>query len=308
MSSGPAAAGTARWRPVVTGSLVAVAAALSAAILVGQWPAPVAAAAPAAAAPATPAPSAPSRTSGRGAAAGQAGARPAERLVVKVLSTRPHDPAAYTQGLVWDHGRLYESTGLYGQSTLREVDPATGEVKRRLAVPAGFFAEGLAQVGQRLIQLTWKEHVAFLYDVKAFERVGEVKYDGEGWGLCYDGRRLVMSDGSDRLSFRDPKTFALQGGVDVRLDGRPRRMLNELECVDGAVWSNVWMTDQILRINPANGQVTAVVDAAGLLEAADMEHADVLNGIAWDPVKKTFLITGKLWPKMFEVVFVPAPR
>jgi glutamine cyclotransferase len=243
---------------------------------------------------------------GRGA--GVAGA--AERLRVKVLSVRPHDPTAYTQGLVWDHGTLYESAGLYGRSSLRQVDPRTGDVLRRLDVPPGFFAEGLAQAGDRLIQLTWKEGVAFVYDVRSFERVGEFSYQGEGWGLCDDGRRLVMSDGSDRLVFRDRRTFAPLGGVEVALDGSPARQLNELECVGGAVYANVWMTDEILRIDPASGRVTAVIDAGGLLDAAEQAHADVLNGIAYDPQKKTFYITGKLWPKMFEVVFVrpPGPR
>ena len=190
----------------------------------------------------------------------------AERLRVKVLSVWPHDPTSYTQGLVWDRGTLYESAGLYGRSSLRQVDPRTGEVLRRLDVPPGFFAEGLAQVGERLVQLTWKEGVAFVYDVRSFERVGELHYQGEGWGLCDDGRRLVMSDGSDRLSFRDRQTFALLGGVDVRLDGRPARQLNELECVGGAVYANVWMTDEILRIDPAGGRVGEHDFAAAALD------------------------------------------
>jgi len=239
-----------------------------------------------------------------GPPAGPRAERTAERLRVKVLSVRPHDPTAYTQGLVWDHGTLYESAGLYGRSSLRQVDPRTGAVLRRFDVAPGFFAEGLALVGNRLLQLTWKEGVAFQYDARTFERTGEFHYEGEGWGLCDDGRRLVMSDGSDHLGFRDRRTFALLGGVDVRLDGRPATQLNELECVDGAIYANVWRTDEILRIDPAAGRVTAVIDAAGLLDPAAQEQADVLNGIAYDPEKKTFYITGKLWPKMFEVVFV----
>lgn len=230
--------------------------------------------------------------------------RAAERLRVKVISVRPHDSTAYTQGLVWDHGTLYESAGLYGRSSLRQVDPRTGEVLRRFDLAPGFFAEGLALVDSRLLQLTWKEGVAFQYDTRTFERTGEFHYEGEGWGLCDDGRRLVMSDGSDHLGFRDRRTFALLGGVDVRLDGRPATQLNELECVDGAIYANVWRTDDILRIDPASGRVTAVIDAAGLLDPAALEKADVLNGIAYDPEKKVFYITGKLWPKMFEVVFV----
>ncbi len=229
----------------------------------------------------------------------------AERLKVKVLSVRPHDPTCYTQGLVWDRGTLYESCGLYGRSSVRQVDPRTGEVLRRLDVPPGFFAEGLAEVGNRLVQLTWREGAAFVYDLRRFERTGERHYEGEGWGLCDDGRRLVMSDGSDRLSFRDRQTFVPLGGVDVRLDGSPARQLNELECVGGVVYANVYMTDQILRIDPASGRVGAAIDAGGLLDAAEQAQADVLNGIAYDPAKRTFLITGKLWPKLFEVVFVP---
>jgi glutaminyl-peptide cyclotransferase len=239
-----------------------------------------------------------------GPPAGAGAERAAEHLRVKVLSVRPHDPTAYTQGLVWDHGTFYESAGLYGRSSLRQVEPRTGEVLRRVDLAPGFFAEGLALVGNRLLQLTWKEGVAFQYDARTFERTGELHYEGEGWGLCDDGRRLVMSDGSDHLGFRDRRTFALLGGVDVRLDGRPATQLNELECVDGAIYANVWRTDEILRIDPASGRVTAVIDAGGLLDAAALEQADVLNGIAYDPEKKTFFITGKLWPKMFEVVFV----
>lgn len=231
-----------------------------------------------------------------------------ERLGVKILSTRPHDPSAYTQGLLIQDGRLFESTGLYGQSTLREVDPEKGTVKRKVDVSPSYFAEGLALVGDRLIQLTWQEQKAFVYKLSDFSKTDELRYDGEGWGLCSDGTRLVMTDGSDRLTFRDPKTLALLGQVRVTLSGRPVSQLNELECVSGAVYSNVWQTDDILKIDPDSGKVTAVIDASGLLtEQERMAGAEVLNGIAWDPVKKTFLITGKLWPKMFEVTFVPKP-
>jgi len=228
-----------------------------------------------------------------------------ERLKVKVLSTRPHDPEAFTQGLVLDGDTMYESTGLNGKSSLREVDPRTGKVKRKLDVPAEYFAEGLALVDGRLIQLTWQEEKAFVYNRSDFQKVGELRYDGEGWGLCYDGSRLVMSDGSDRLTFRDPKTFAVKAIVNVTLAGKPATELNELECVDGQVYANVWQTDDILRIDPKDGRVTAVVDASGLLTPEERGKTDVLNGIAWNPKTKTFLITGKLWPKMFEVQFVP---
>jgi glutamine cyclotransferase len=237
------------------------------------------------------------------AAASSAGA-PA-RLAVKVLSVRPHDPGAYTQGLLLHGGSLFESTGLNGSSSLREVDPATGGVERKVSLPGEYFGEGLAAVDDRLIQLTWKAQKAFVYRLADFKPEGELRYDGEGWGLCWDGRRLVMTDGSDRLTFRDPRTFAFLGEVHVTLAGRSVDRLNELECVDGAIYANVWQTDEILRIDPAAGEVTAVIDASGLLTPAEREKVDVLNGIAWDPAKRTFLITGKLWPKMFEVVFVP---
>lgn len=229
-----------------------------------------------------------------------------ERLAVKVVSIRPHDPAAYTQGLLLHGGALFESTGLYGSSTLREVDPQTGEIKRQVRLPPDSFGEGLALVGERLIQLTWQEGRAFVYNVADFKPAGELRYGGEGWGLCWDGRRLVMTDGSDRLTFRDPATLAVLGEVRVTLAGQPVYRLNELECVDGAVYANVWQTDEILRIDPGSGKVTAVADASGLLTPAERRNAEVLNGIAWDPARKTFLITGKLWPKVFEVTFVPS--
>ncbi|HEY0783760.1 MAG TPA: glutaminyl-peptide cyclotransferase [Thermoanaerobaculia bacterium] len=226
-----------------------------------------------------------------------------QALVVKVLATYPHDTAAYTQGLVWNGGKLYESDGLYGSSSLREVNPKTGETLRRAPVPPGFFAEGLAVVGDRLIQLPWQEGGACASRKATFEKLAELRYEGEGWGLCDDGKRLVMSNGSSRLTFRDRDTFAPRGSVQVTRAGQPIPQLNELECVDGAVYANVWQTDQIVRIDPASGRVTATIDASGLLTPEERAKADVLNGIAYEPVKKTFLITGKLWPKMFEVVF-----
>ncbi|MFY9823252.1 MAG: glutaminyl-peptide cyclotransferase [Thermoanaerobaculia bacterium] len=235
--------------------------------------------------------------------------QPPERLKVKVLATRHHDPAAFTQGLLVHAGSLYESTGLYGSSSLREVEPVSGAVKRKVVVPSEFFAEGLALVDDRLIQLTWKEQKALVYKLADFSRVGELRYEGEGWGLCWDGKRLVMTDGSDKLTFRDPKTLAFLGEVTVtRADRMGERVLelNELECVDGVVYANVWQTDDILRIDPKDGWVTAVIDASGLLTPEERQKVDVLNGIAWDPQRKIFLITGKLWPKLFEVTFVPA--
>jgi glutamine cyclotransferase len=229
-----------------------------------------------------------------------------ERLKVRVISTHPHDASAYTQGLVWHDGSLYESAGQYGVSSLRQVDPATGEVRRSIDLPRQYFAEGLARVGDRLIQLTWQEGVAFLYRLSDFEKIGEHRYQGEGWGLCHDGTRLILSDGSDRLTFRDPETFEPTGEVRVRMAGAPVDRLNELECVEGAVYANVYQTEDIVRIDPETGEVTALIDASGLLGAADYQAgAEVLNGIAYDPVSKRFLITGKNWPLLFEVELVP---
>ncbi|MCB9630865.1 MAG: glutaminyl-peptide cyclotransferase [Sandaracinus sp.] len=227
-----------------------------------------------------------------------------EALRVRVVERRPHDPDAFTQGLLWHDGELYESTGLEGESSLRRVDLTSGEVRQRVEVPEELFAEGLALVGDRLFQITWQNHKAFVYDRNTFEKVREHDYEGEGWGLCYDGTHLVMSDGSDRLFFRDPETFEVRRTVHVTKVGRPLRYLNELECVNGKVWANVWQRDEIVRIDPQSGVVEATVDASGLLTREERRRTDVLNGIAWLPDRERFLITGKLWPWTFEVELV----
>lgn len=244
--------------------------------------------------------------------------RPVELLVPEVLSVRPHDPTAFTQGLLLHDGFFYESAGLYGQSSLRQTDPETGSVLRQVAVADDYFAEGLALVEDRLIQLTWKEETALVYDLDTFELVDTLAYTGEGWGLCYDGQQLYMSDGTGTLTIRDPLTFEPTGSLPVTLEGEPlsdwafqnRRMdlLNELECVDDAIYANLWQTDLIVRIDHDSGEVTAVIFAANLLtpqEQAALDSGAVLNGIAHDPETGAFFITGKLWPKLFEVRFVP---
>jgi glutaminyl-peptide cyclotransferase len=230
-----------------------------------------------------------------------------EQLRVEVLERRPHDPTSYTQGLVLAEGRLFESSGQYGQSELREVNPQTGDVLRSAPLDGRYFGEGLAAVGDRLVQLTWQERTAFVYRVSDFGQIGTFSYDTEGWGLCDDGSRLVMSDGSSTLYFRDRSTFGLLGTVEVMNDGEPVDELNELECVDGQVYGNVYQTESIVRIEPASGRVTAVIDAAGLLTEDEKAGAEFLNGIAYAPAAGTFLITGKYWPILFEVRFVP-PR
>lgn len=227
-----------------------------------------------------------------------------ERLRVQVVQTYPHDPGAFTQGLVLAGTRLFESTGLEGRSSLREVDLATGRVLRKLDIGAPVFAEGLALAGTRLFQITWKHEVAYSYDRDTFAKGPTFPYSGEGWGLCHNGSELVMSDGSARLTFRGPETFRPVREVVVRESGEPVDQLNELECVGPAVYANVWMTDRIVRVDPKSGAVTATIDASGLLQAGERIGTDVLNGIAYDPATETFLITGKLWPKLFRVRFV----
>ena len=227
-----------------------------------------------------------------------------ESLTVEVHRTIPHDPAAFTQGLVWWQGKLYESTGRRGQSQVRRIDPATGAVEHQVRVPVFFFGEGLARDRQRLVMLTWQAEQAFVYGLPDLGRLGTLGYRGEGWGLCHDGDRFVMSDGSDRLSFRDSESFAVVGQVAVTFDGRPLANLNELECVEGEIYANVFRRDTIVRIDPATGKVSARIDAAGLLDPAQARGADVLNGIAYAPERDRFFITGKLWPTMFEVSFV----
>jgi glutaminyl-peptide cyclotransferase len=234
------------------------------------------------------------------------GAAPVERLRARVIRRYPHQPDAFTQGLVWHDGLLYESTGMEGHSSLRAVELETGEVLRRRDDAPDLFGEGLALAGDLLYQITWQNGRALVFRRDDFAPVREFSYEGEGWGLCADGASLVMSDGSDQLVFRDPATFAARRAVRASLEGRPVTQLNELECVDGAVWANVWQTDAIVRIDPRDGRVTAVVDASGLLTADERQAADVLNGIAWMPESGHFLVTGKYWPWLFEVVFDPS--
>ena len=224
---------------------------------------------------------------------------------MEVLQNYPHDAGAFTQGLLMRNGLLYESTGLVGRSSLREVELATGQVQRIHDIPAPFFAEGLALVGEQLIQLTWTNQVAFLYDRASFASQGQFTYTTQGWGLCYDGTHLVMSDGTSLLYFRDPATFQVVRSVTARLNGSAVDKLNELECVDGFVYANVWTTNWIMKIDPSDGHIAARIDASGLLTAAERPGTDVLNGITTDPANGDFLITGKLWPKLFRVKFVP---
>jgi glutamine cyclotransferase len=242
-----------------------------------------------------------------------------EFLQTEVLNAYPHDSGSFTQGLVFHNGLLYESAGQYGDSDIRQVDIESSEIIQQTDVEAAFFAEGLALVDDRLIQITWKEQTAFIYDLETFEPLGTFDYTGEGWGLCYDGEVIWMSDGTDTLTARDPETFEVVREVQVTFeeyrlsqmvteDGRALSEINELECVDGSVYANVWFTDYILEIDTETGAVTSIVGATELLtaeERASLPSGAVLNGIAYNDETETFLLTGKYWPKLFEVQFKP---
>jgi glutaminyl-peptide cyclotransferase len=227
------------------------------------------------------------------------------RLGVKVREVLPHDPGAFTQGLLWHDGRLYESTGEFGTSSVRRIDPATGTVEKEISLADDLFGEGLALIDERLIQLTWQRGVALVYDLETFEEIDRYSYDGEGWGLCYDGYRLYMSNGTATLSIRERESFDEVDLLQVTLEGRPLGALNELECAEGWIYANVYQTDAIVRIDPLSGEVRAVIHAAELLSPEERAAADVLNGIAYRGDTSSFLLTGKYWPSIFEVEFTP---
>jgi glutamine cyclotransferase len=238
-------------------------------------------------------------------ALGQSGAAPAN-YEVQVVAEYPHDADAFTQGLVWAReDELFESTGQRGASTLRRVRIDTGAVLEVHELGEEYFGEGLAKIDDRLIQLTWQEETAFVYD-ESFAETGDFQYSGEGWGLCFDGERLVMSDGSSTLAFRDPESFEVDGKIRVEHDGTSLSSLNELECVGDRVYANVLNDNRIYEIDPASGQVTAVIDATALVPDGMRAGRDVLNGIAYSPDSGHFYLTGKNWPTLYEVTFEPA--
>jgi glutaminyl-peptide cyclotransferase len=233
--------------------------------------------------------------------------RKPEQLIPEVLAVWPHDPSSFTEGLLWYDGFLYESSGFYGKSNLRKVNPQTGMVLQHIDDPTTVFGEGIALDGNRLFQLTWHENIGYVYDLDTLTQVETISYEGEGWGLCFDGQYFFMSNGSAFIFKRDSKTFAILGSIQVMQNSEPITKLNELECVGNSIYANVWMTNNILRINKVTGRVIGVIDASGLLtpeERAQTGSDGVLNGIAYDPGHAVFLITGKLWPKLFEVKFV----
>ena len=228
---------------------------------------------------------------------------PVAELDFELRRTLPHDPEAYTQGLIIHDGVFFESTGQYGKSQVRQVDIATGQVLRSHALPEEYFGEGIALVGDKLIQLTWKKGVAFVYDAATLVPEKTFEYDYEGWGLCYDGESLFMSEGTGRLLRRNPETFEVLDEIKVTRNGFSARNLNELECVGNHVYANIYMSDRIVRIDKVTGEITGELDAFSLSVSTvrPPDPGAVFNGIAHDAATGTFYVTGKLWPDMFEI-------
>lgn len=225
---------------------------------------------------------------------------------IEIVRVYPHDSSAFTQGLLYHQGQLYESTGLYGRSTLRRVEIESGRVVQSTPLAPSYFGEGLALCEGRLIQLTWQSRVGFVYDKDTFVPVKQFHYETEGWGLTFDGTSLIMTDGSASLIFLDPETFAETGRIEVRCGKAPVRQLNELEMVRGDLFANILGKDVIARISPKTGDVLGWVDLRGLRKAlGPVRGADVLNGIAYDPDNDRLFVTGKLWPKLFEIRLKP---
>ena len=223
----------------------------------------------------------------------------------KIKKTYPHDSSAFTQGLVYSDGILYESTGLRGRSSLRKVALETGNVLSQTSLLPEYFGEGLAVLGDRIYQLTWTTGVGFVYDKKSLSLLQEFRYGIEGWGMTHDGKSLIVSDGSSTLYFWDPKTLREVKQLPVTDGGRPVANLNELEIVEGEIYANIWQQDRIARISPETGKVLGWIDLSGLLPPKDRRGGeDVLNGIAYDPATKRLFVTGKLWPKLFEIEIV----
>lgn len=229
---------------------------------------------------------------------------------VEIVATYPHDTDAFTQGLFIHEDVLFESTGRVGQSSLRRVDLESGVIEQIAAIDPPYFGEGSTRVGDEIFMLSWRSQTGFVFDADTFELIDTFSYPGEGWGLAYDGRHLILSDGSAQLRRLDPETLELAGTLDVTLNGRPVRRLNELEWVDGEIWANVWETRLIARIDPDSGAVIGLVDLANALPAelaGDREA--VANGIAWNPRTDQIYVTGKLWPHLYEIrVLPPANR
>jgi glutamine cyclotransferase len=224
----------------------------------------------------------------------------------KVLKAYPHDPQAFTQGLTYENGILYEGTGLRGRSMLIKRELESGKLIKRERLPRKYFGEGITLFGDKLVQLTWKSRTGFVYDKKTFRALDEFKYTDQGWGIVYDGRRLIMSDGTSRLRILDPNTFAVTGRIQVRHQGRNVRGLNEMEIIDGQIYANIWPTEYIAIIAPKTGNVTGWINLTGLCPVPEPRSSNiVLNGIAYRSETRHLLVTGKCWPKLYEIELVP---
>lgn len=234
---------------------------------------------------------------------------PAPTYGYTVVQRYPHDTGAFTQGLLYLDGALYESTGLEGQSRIRKVALESGRVEQQYSLPPVYFGEGLVNWKDRLVSITWRSGTGFVYDLKTLTLKSQWRYPGEGWGLAQDGKRIIMSDGTSELRFLDPETLAETGRVKVTDDGQPVGNLNELEYVKGEVWANVWQTDLIARIDPGSGKVKGWIDLAGILPASErvLGQTDVLNGIAYDAAGDRVFVTGKNWPALFEIKLEKRP-
>lgn len=228
--------------------------------------------------------------------------RKARQLSYEVVGAYPHDSSAFLQGLVWHDGGFYESTGLEGHSTVRRVEFPSAKIVKSISLASDVFGEGLTLVDNRLIQLTWKSHLGFVYDRETFALLREFSYDTEGWGITYDGTNLIMSDGSSVLTHLDPGTFQPGRKLQVTMNERPLSNLNELEFIEGEIWANVWRTDVIVRIDPKSGRVGSFLDLSGILPPGLRNgNEDVLNGIAYDKQAKRVFVSGKLWSRIFEI-------
>ncbi len=220
----------------------------------------------------------------------------------QIVHTYPHDPKAFTQGLIYVDGHLYESTGLNGKSSLRMVDLTTGQVLQKHDLPSEYFGEGLTDWGSTLIQLTWTAHKGFVYDRFSFSQLRTFDYQGEGWGLTHDSTQLILSDGTPYLRFLDPKSFRVTRRIHVVDDaGHPIDNLNELEYIHGEIFANIWHSDKIARISPQTGKILGWIDLSGIIDPRELQGDAVLNGIAYDSTGDRLFVTGKLWPKLFEI-------
>jgi glutaminyl-peptide cyclotransferase len=233
---------------------------------------------------------------------GNASSQEVPTYTFEIVNSWPHDCKAFTQGLVFYQNLFFESTGQYGESSLRRVEPETGKVLKKIKIDGDYFAEGITIFQGKIFQLTWESHKGFIYDLESFERTGEFTYEGEGWGLTHDGRSLIMSDGTNRIRFLDPVSLKVERKISVYDNNQPLMLLNELEYIKGEIYANIWRSDRIVRINPANGKITGWIDLTGLLSSkGNCQQAEVLNGVAYEEAGDRLFVTGKLWPKVFEI-------